>query len=230
MSRLLAALWLGAWATALVAGTGAAGVMTRAGVKPAPPPDNAPPVAPALPHEVAFNTGGAMFTPPAYGGTASGWGYYILHEYCFPYGMLVGRFGFPTNEYSGDPIAMPVEWVIDCEVGDIYAIVNPYIHDWTWRGTFYPAGDPDTSPPDTYTVVNVSGLCIFVQAGETMVWGYENAGLCGTIVYNGVETICWYVSYWDSDAPYGYTSLMQFEAWDCTPTAERSLSAIKSLY
>jgi hypothetical protein len=228
MKRLMTMFSLAACAAMLVAGPAPASVMNRAELQPAPPPDIAPPVAGAHPHEIAFNTGGEMFTPPTYGGTASGWAYYILHEYCFPLGLTVARFGFPTNQYSSDPIPMPVEWVADCEVGDIYAISSPYSFDWTWRGTFYPAGDPDTSPPDTYTVVGTSYF--WVSEGQTMVWGYENAGLCGLVEYNGVETIGWYMNYWDSDAPYGRTSLMQFTAYDPTPTAERSLSAIKSLY
>ena len=69
------------------------------------------------------------------------------------------------------------------------------------------------------------------QDGDLLYWGYENAGLCGQVEYSGVETIGWYVSYWDSDVPYGRTSLMQFRAvTPTTPTEERSLSAIKSLY
>jgi hypothetical protein len=228
MKRLLTILSLAACAAALAAGPAVAGVMTRAEVQTAPPPEIAPPEAGAQRHTINFNTGGTMFMPPTLNGSASGWSYYILHEYCFPYGVTVARFGFPTNEYTSDPIPMPVEWVADCEVGDIYAISNPYSFDWTWRGTFYPAGAPDTSPPDTYTIVNTHYF--WAGANQTMVWGYENAGLCGQIAYSGVETIGWYAGFWDSDVPYGRTSLMQFEAWDCTPTVERSLSAIKSLY
>lgn len=64
-----------------------------------------------------------------------------------------------------------------------------------------------------------------------MIWGYENAGLCGMAPYSGVETFGWYLGYWASDAEYGRTALMQFMAVPaCVPVAERSLSAIKAHY
>jgi hypothetical protein len=78
--------------------------------------------------------------------------------------------------------------------------------------------------------VNLWPYSVRIDPGEHLIWGYENAGLCGQIAYNGVETIGWYVNYWDSDVPYGRTSLMQFRSSYYTPVEERSLSAIKSLY
>ncbi len=233
MKRLFTALSLAACAAMVVAGPATAGVISRAEVLPGSPADIVPPPLPEGARDIRFNTGGEMFTPATANGSASGWSYYILHEYVptSSFWWNIETFGFPTNQYSSDPIEMPVEWVADSWVGDIYAIDNPYSYPWPWRGDFYPAGDPDTSPPDTYTIVNVLGLGVYVAWDQTFVWGYENAGLCGQVSYNGVETIGWYVSYWDSDAPYGRTALMQFTAigvW--SPIEQRSLSAIKSLY
>lgn len=232
MKRLSRVVLLAACGAVVFAGAAPASVMTRAEVQPTPPPNIAPPPLGPLP-DIAFNTGGEMFMPPTLNGSASGWSYYILHKFTppFEWWWIVDSFGFPTNEYSSDPIAMPVEWVADAWVNDIYAIDNPYTYGWAWRGDFYPAGAPDTSPPDTYTIVNPMSEGVYIGWNQTLVWGYENAGLCGQVEYSGVETIGWYVSYWDSDVPYGRTSLMQLTAFgNGSATEARSLSAIKSLY
>jgi hypothetical protein len=98
-------------------------------------------------------------------------------------------------------------------------------------GTFYPAGLPDTSPPTVYSVIDISGEGLVLPIGQSMCWGYENAGLCGQISYNGVETVGWYVNYWDSDAPYGRTGLQQFKGdYGIIANEESSLSQVKSLY
>jgi hypothetical protein len=234
MKRFHMFVALAVCAMGVIGRTAPANVVNRAEVTPVPPPDLLQSEATPFPN-LYFNTGGAAFTPPTIGGSASGWAYYVVHEYhCSDdHNWYVFTFDFPTNEYSTDPIAIPVEWVADCNVGSIEAILSPYSHDWQWRGTFYPAGAPDTSPPDTYTRVwplDSGAVIYFGPQHPTMVWGYENAGLCGMISYNGVETVGWYVNYWDSDAPYGRTALLQFIADYSTPTESRSMSAIKSLY
>jgi len=183
--------------------------------------------------DVEYNTGGAMFTPSTLNGSASGWAYYTMAVYTNAAAQDIEflELGFPTNEYSSDPIAMPVEWNIDLNNNSVLSIVNPYSHAWDGVGTFYPTGAADTSPPDTYTVVDISANNLVLPAGVAMVWGYENAGLCGQIDYNGVETVGWYVSYWDSDAPYGRTGLQQFTADYLTTAAEEAtVSQVKSLY
>jgi len=82
-----------------------------------------------------------------------------------------------------------------------------------------------------YSIIDISGEGLILPAGQSMVWGYENAGLCGQISYNGVETIGWYVSYWDSDVNYGRTGLQQFTAdYLTTATDEATLSQVKSVY
>ena len=64
-----------------------------------------------------------------------------------------------------------------------------------------------------------------------MVWGYENAGLCGQTSFNGVVTIGWYIDAWDPDDSYGRTGLLQFTADYLTTAADdASLSQVKSLY
>ncbi len=183
--------------------------------------------------DVEFNTGGAMLTAATTAGNASGWSYYTVHVYtnAAAQDIKLLELGFPTNENSADPIAMPVEWNIDLNNGDYMAVINPYTHAWDGVGTFYPTGVADTSPPAVYSLIDVAANNLVLPAGASMVWGYENAGLCGQISYNGVETIGWYVSFWDPDGPYGRTGLQQFTADYLTTAAEdASLSQVKSLY
>lgn len=183
--------------------------------------------------DVEYNTGGAMFTPATANGTASGWCYYAVSVYTntAAQDLELLELGFPTNEYSTDPIVMPVEWNIDLNNSDIYSIVDPYTHTWDGVGTFYPTGVIDTSPPTVYSVIDIDANDLVLPAGAAMVFGYENAGLCGQISYNGVETIGWYVSYWDSDVAYGRTALMQFTGdYLTTATEAATLSQVKSLY
>lgn len=234
MKRLFAMLSLAACAAALIAGPAPANVMNRAELQPVPPPKIAPPPLEPLP-DIYFNTGGAWLTAPTLNGSASGYSYYILHVFQCDEPIIrhmIVSFGFPTNTWSSDPIELPVEWVVAYGAPDIHSIGNPYTHSWTYRGTFLPTGAPDTSPPTEYTVVEVPWEdFITIQSGMSMIWGYENAGLCGMTWYSGVETIGWYHGNWESDAAYGRTALMQFRAVPvCVPVAERSLSAIKALY
>jgi hypothetical protein len=181
---------------------------------------------------VEYNTGGAWATAATTNGSASGWAYYTMHVWTNTAGQTVQltELGFPTNEYSTDPIVMPVEWNVDLNNNDVYSIVNPYSHAWDGVGTFYPAGLPDTSPPTVYSDIDVTGAALLLAPAVSMVWGYENAGLCGQIAYNGVETVGWYVSFWDSDAPYSRTGLQRFKADPPVATEENSLSQVKSLY
>ncbi len=182
--------------------------------------------------DVMYNTGGAMNTPATTNGSASGWAYYTLHIWTNNTGepQTLVELGFPTNEYSSDPIVMPVEWNVDLNQTSIYNVTNPYTWAWDGVGTFYPAGVIDTSPPTVYSIIDISGEGLVLPAGQSMAWGYENAGLCGQISYNGVETIGWYVSYWDSDVGYGRTGLQQFKSLGFTATEEATLSQVKSLY
>ena len=178
-----------------------------------------------------FNTGGAWDFPPTTNGSASGWSYYIIPVFTNETGgdLMLSELGFPTNEYTADPIPVPVEWNI--YFGSNYMdITDPYTFAWTYMGTFMPLGAIDTSPPDTYTPVDVTGEGIVLPDGATMVWGYENAGLCGQTDFNGVVTIGWYVSYWDPDDTYGRTGLMQFGAGAGTAAMDASMGAVKALY
>ena len=182
--------------------------------------------------DVMYNTGGAMNTPATTAGSASGWAYYTLHIWSNTTGepQTLVELGFPTNQLSTEPIAMPVEWNVDLNQTSVYNVTNPYSWGWDGVGTFYPAGAPDTSPPTVYSIIDISGEGLVLPAGQSMAWGYENAGLCGQISYNGVETIGWYVSYWDSDVGYGRTGLQQFKSLGSVATEENSLSQVKSLY
>jgi hypothetical protein len=235
MKRMIKALSLAACAAALTACPAAAGVTSKAELVPGPPANISPPEQPRTDDILEFNTGGEMDMPATLSGNASGWAYYFLHEYHFDEWTYPAarslEFGFPTNTYTADPIAMPVEWVVEINGDGISSISNPYAHSWTRWGTFTPTGVNDTDPPGTYTVVDLIDQDIHLGLGDTMVWGYENAGLAGQVAYSGEETVGWFINYWDSDVPYGRTTLMQFRFEPAIlPTQEASLSKIKSLY
>ncbi|MCB1161464.1 MAG: hypothetical protein R3C71_10910 [Candidatus Krumholzibacteriia bacterium] len=183
--------------------------------------------------DVEFNTGGSMFFPPDTNGSASGWYYYVEHVYTNngADALMLNSLGFPTNYYSQDPIDLPVDWTIDLDNNSVYSITNPYTWAWDGLGQFTPTGADDTSPPDTYTVIDITGAGLMLAAGQSMVWGYENAGLAGQTGVTGQETIGWYVDFWDSDIAYSRTALMQFTGDYATTAAEESsLSQVKSLY
>lgn len=183
--------------------------------------------------DVEFNTGGSMFFAPTTNGSASGWSYYIEHIWSnttgFP--LMLLELGFPTNEYSTDPIAIPVDWTVDLDNSNIFSIADPYTYAWDGLGTFTPVGIIDTSPPTEYTVVDVSGEGLVLDMGQSMIWGYENAGLCGQTDFNGEITYGLYQGFWDDDSLYGRTALQQFTAdYAGTAAEDATLSQVKSLY
>lgn len=208
--------------------------LARAESRPTSPVAVAPPSAVAGRSTLEFNTGGEMFMSSTIAGSASGWAYAILHIYHYEdpvyTPMQMREFGFPTCIWSSDPIPLPVDWYLEITAEDLPALPNPYAFNWDHQGTFYPTTG-DSNPPSVYEVVDVVPLDIFFEDGDALYWGYENAGLCGQIEYNGVETLGWYIDQWESDAPYGRTCLMQFSADHLvTASNERSLGEIKSLY
>ncbi len=183
--------------------------------------------------DVEFNTGGAMFFAPTTAGSASGWSFYIAHVYTNTAAQDLGllELGFPTNEDATDPIAVPVDWNVDLNNSDIFSIADPYTYAYSAQGDFMPAGASDTSPPDTYSVVDISGEGVILAAGASMIWGYENAGLCGQTDFNGEVTYGLYQGFWDDDSLYGRTALMQFSGDYITTASEgATLSQVKSLY
>lgn len=183
---------------------------------------------------VTFNTGGTWFQTPDLTGSASGWASYFLHVYThFPGPELwLTDFWYPTNTYSTDPVSMPVDWVVDIGNDDVLSILDPYTHYWSLIGSFTPEGALDTVPPDTYTHIELPDLTHRLASGESMVWGYENAGLAGMTEYGGETTYGWFYGVWEPDDFYGRTALMQFrgEYWQMVPVEGSSLSRVKSLY
>ena len=93
------------------------------------------------------------------------------------------------------------------------------------------AAAPDQVPPRTYTYVDISDHGIVVPDGACYCFGYDVTGLGGQVEFSGVETWSWYSGYWDLDAGWGRTALLQIRA-DFAPTATfgSSWSGIQSLY
>jgi hypothetical protein len=117
---------LAAWAAVLAANAALASVTSKAELVPGPPANISPPEQPKTDNLLEFNTGGEMFMPATLSGNASGWAYYFLHEYHFDEWWFpqirIRELGFPTNTYTADPIAMPVEWVRPLRQDDAHAV------------------------------------------------------------------------------------------------------------
>jgi len=183
--------------------------------------------------DVEFNTCGAMGFPPAGGGGPSTWAFWTAHVYTnnTGYDICITELGAPTCEYSGEPIAMPVDATIELNTNTVFAIADPYTFAWDGLVTFTPIEVMDTLPPTVYTPVDFTGAELVLLNGQSMVWGYENAGYMGLANYSGQDTYGLYQGAWDGDFNYGYTAPFQFKGNFCTTaTEDGSFSSVKSLY
>jgi hypothetical protein len=183
--------------------------------------------------DVEFNTCGAMDFAPTGGGAPSGWAYWSVHVYTNNTGfdLCLTEIGAPTCQYSGEPIAMPVDATIALNNNNVFSIADPYTYAWDGLVTFTPLEATDTLPPTVYTPVDFTGESLVLPNGQSMVWGYENAGYMGLAAYSGQVTYGLYLGAWDADSNYGYTAPYQFKGNFCTTaTEDASFGAVKSLY
>ena len=180
-------------------------------------------------YALEFSTGGAWDYIGPLGGNASGWCYYQLHEYTNETGgdLLIAEYGYPTAENSGDPIPLPVEWVVAL-TASVFDIADPYTYAWNFSGDFMPTAPIDD--PTVFSVIDVTGEGIVLPAGGTMVWGCENAGIINQDYFNGVVTYGWYSGIWESDEPWGRTGIQQFGAGAGTAALDASMGSVKALY
>jgi hypothetical protein len=184
--------------------------------------------------DVEFNTGGVMNYVPEALGSATGWAYFSAHIFTngAAQDLALTELAFPTCENSTDPIDMPVDWFVEMGATDVNVIVDPWTHAYTFQGLFTPTNLMDsTADMLVYDAVDVTAENIVLAAGETMIWGYENAGLQGMTAAPVEVTYGFWVSFWDDDSAYGRTALMQLMGdYVTTATEEASLSQIKALY
>lgn len=186
-------------------------------------------------HDLEFNTGGSIDMVPIYSGTASEWSYFTSHVYenwAYGVALIIDEVGFLTNANSTDPIDLPVDWFIHVNMCDPEGIEDPYTHVWTHHGQFNPEGAEDTDPPNTYTIVDVEDEIVHLFYGWCIIWGFENAGLCGMTDFSGETTYGWSGIDWVDESESGKTTLMQFKAYFSTPIAieENSVSGLKLNY
>lgn len=179
-----------------------------------------------------FNTAGTIDFVPDAGGSASGWCYYQTHVLNNGTGfdISVTEVAACTNEYTGEMIELPVEWVFELNsvIGDIG---DPYVQDWDYRGDFYPSGPPDQFPPVTYDYLDVSGEGIVLLNGSDTVWGFENAGVIGQQNGGVMDTYGWWEGVWEPDANWGRTGVQQIKGnYGQTAAGEASFSQVKALY
>ena len=175
-----------------------------------------------------FNTGGVIDGPPTTAGTASDWGEWFIttlrNDTEKP--LLLLEIGFPCSGSSSETYG----WLVWTDVGGMN---SPHLgaRSAQFFGSFSPAAAADQVPPRTYTYVDISDRGIVVPVGACYCFGYDVTGLGGQVEFSGVETWSWYSGYWDLDAGWGRTALLQIRA-DFAPTATfgSSWSGIKSLY
>jgi len=179
-----------------------------------------------------FNTAGVINFVPDAGGSASGWCFYQTH-------VLNNNTGFDisvtevaacTNQYTGEVIELPVEWVFELNSG-IAGIADPYVQDWDYRGDFMPSGPLDQFPPITYDYIDVTGAGILILNGTNTVWGFENAGVIGQQVGGTMSTYGWWEGVWEPDSNWGRTGVQQVMGnYGQTAADDASFSQVKTLY
>ncbi len=158
----------------------------------------------AFPEDWEWNSGLSMEAPASGYGTPSGWGTHLITTVQNNEGYDV-----ELTELAW-PIAGPSSnWYVWVDVGGL----NPPSGDWNtadYTDSFTPA-DTDGSEhlPTVYSYVDVSGEGIVIADGDFLCFGYENPGCAGLTDYTGVGTWSWWSGAWDSDTPYGITSLHQ---------------------
>ncbi|MEZ4386622.1 MAG: hypothetical protein R3D98_03435 [Candidatus Krumholzibacteriia bacterium] len=184
----------------------------------------AAPAGPQMRADVEYSTTGALDTPAALGGSATGWGSHFIASWANLTGqdVFLAEFGWPCGGQG------PVDWVVWLTAGSLPGAPGTQ----TFSGTFTPASSDDvTLPPAVYSYIDVSGAGIVVPPDMVMYFGYENPGLGGQISYNGVDTWAWYDNLWDPDSGWGRTAVLQFKGnFGGVATEPTSLSRIKAIF
>ncbi|MBP6875227.1 MAG: hypothetical protein KBD56_04095 [Candidatus Eisenbacteria bacterium] len=155
-----------------------------------------------------YNTGGAIDVVPTLGGSATGWSEWAIAFVANGTGddLLLTEISWPC----GGPASGPYGWIIWTGTGGVLpgpASTADYFGPYT-------PDNPDgtTYPPLDYTYVDISASAIPFLAGDMICFGMDNTGMMGQVSYNGVTTWGWYGGIWDSDAPYGRTTVLQIKA------------------
>jgi hypothetical protein len=178
-----------------------------------------------------YNTAGSIDAAATTAGSALGWGEWFITTVHNDTGqdIVLTELGFPCGGTVATDDHGWVVWTglagLEAPAGDAFTA--------DYSGAYTPASSDDvTSPPPTYTYVDLIAASITVAAGDYFCVGYKNPGIGGQIDNNGVDTWAWYSEVWDPDVNYGRTAVIQVKAdyAGSTPTQETSWSAIKSLY
>ena len=191
-----------------------------------------PPSVPStLRSDFEYNTCGTMDCVPTTGGSHDGWGEWFVVTIQNTTGedLWLKEFGFPCC----GPTTGACGWIVWTDTGGNH---EPYSGDGCtadYMGAFTPVDpSPDTFPPTVYTYIDVAAENICIPAGNWWTFGYDVTGNGGQVSYNGVTTYAWYTGYWDPDAGWGRTDVLQVKAdFGCGIPAEETLwGSIKALY
>ena len=181
----------------------------------------------AFAEDFEYNTGGSIDYEPDEYGSSVGWGEWFITTVQNDTGetLLLTELGFPmcgppTGDYG---------WIVWIDVGG----ENPPVGDVT-TADFYDAFtpvDPDsTGPPINYTYIDVSAENILIPNGNFFCFGYDNVVFGGLTAFNGTVTYSWWDGSWDSDEPYGITSVLQVFANYATALEQTTWGSIKSVF
>jgi hypothetical protein len=155
--------------------------------------------------EYQFSTG-SWDQVPTTGGSSSGWGEWFITAFENDAGedIVIIELGMPCcGPPSGD-----YGWVVWYDVGGLQPPSGDPQSAESY-GPYTPVDSGSPFPPTTYTYVDLSAEEVEVEQDTYFVIGYDVTTYGGQISYNGYNTWSWYGGYWDPDANYGRTDLIQ---------------------
>ena len=147
-----------------------------------------------------WSSAGALDTVPTLPASSTGWASYFVVMATNTTGQLLGldELGFPCT----GPSSTWGVWIGTTQPTD------PNSADYS--GAFTPADTSGTtSPPTTYSYVDISASNIVIPVGSDFWIGYQNPALSGQVAVNSVITFGWYGGAWDSDTTWDRTTILQ---------------------
>ncbi len=175
-----------------------------------------------------YNSGGAMGTLPTTGGSSTGWGEWFILPILNDSGhdIILVELGFPC----GGPETGDYGWVVWTSVGGL----NPPAGEASsadFYDSFVPTDpDPSTSPPETYSYIDVTAENIVIADGAYFCIGYDVTGIGGQVDFNGVNTWAWYQGAWDGDEAWGRTAILEVSADYYQALEQNTWGSIKATF
>ena len=174
-----------------------------------------------------WSSGGSMGTVPTLGGSNDWWGEWFITSVQNNSGqdLILTQIAFPCCGDASDSYG----WVVWTDVGGLVAPSGD-VTTCDFHGPYTPADPGPTSPPTTYTYVDVSSFSITIPSGNFFCFGYDNTLTGGQIDFNGVDTWAWYDSAWDPDQSWSRTAVIEVYANFFTALERSTWGEIKTMF